>query len=53
MKSAKENLSQQQGSEVENIHAFSLKPLDSKAFMSQVVVVDFSPQISELVIIFS
>jgi hypothetical protein len=48
MKSAKENLIQQQDSEVENIHEFSLKPLYEKASISQVVVVDFTPQISEL-----
>ena len=50
MKSAKESLVQQQDSEDDNIHEFSLRPLNDKVSISQVVVVDFTPQISELLL---
>lgn len=48
MKSAEENLSQSQDSEDENIHIFSLKPINNINSPIPSTIVDFSPQISEL-----
>ena len=47
MKSAKENLLQQQDSEVDNIHRFSLKPINHSHPLLPAVVVDFTSQLSE------
>lgn len=49
MKSAEENLTQPQASEDDNIHIFSLKPLTDQPSSITPIVVDFSPQFSELV----
>ncbi len=47
MKAAKESLFQQQDSEVDNIHEFSLTPHQEGLPLLSGVVVDFTPQVSE------